>query len=225
VDSAPASCESLRLLLDQQPDLVVSGEAGDAECALREISIDIPDLVILDISLNASSGLDLIRKIRLRAPRLPVLVFSSQCETLYAERCIRAGARGYVGKQQPPQTLLAGIRDVLDGHLSVSAQVSANFARSAMDRRPHGQRQPLNVLSDRELEVFSLMGRGFVSRKIAQSLNVNVKTVQTHSANIKRKLGLTTAELLREAMRWDAETSGQISHGPLGALDQAQSAA
>jgi DNA-binding NarL/FixJ family response regulator len=208
VDDHPVVRESLRLLLNHEPDFTVIGEAEDAQSALKEISAKKPDLAIIDISLHASSGFDLIKALKSKLPRLGIVVFSMHDEKLYAERCIRAGAAGYVMKRESTKRILTTVRDVLVGNLGVSEQVMAHFSLKFIGSRYTADHVPLSELSDRELEIFNLLGLGLASRKIAQSLDVNIKTVQAHCANIKQKLGLSTAtELLREATKWHDSSS------------------
>ena len=208
VDDHPVVRESLRILLNHEPDFTVIGEAEDAQSALKEISAKKPDLAIIDISLHASSGFDLIKSLKSKLPRLGIVVFSMHDEKLYAERCIRAGAAGYVMKRESTKRILTTIRDVLAGNLGVSEQVMAHFSQKFIGGRYMADRVPLGELSDRELEIFNLLGLGLASRKIAQTLDVNIKTVQAHCANIKQKLGLSTAtELLREATKWSDSSS------------------
>jgi DNA-binding NarL/FixJ family response regulator len=175
---------------------------------MRDISAKRPDLVIVDLSLSADSGFELIKDLKKSVPGLAILVFSMHDEKLYAERCIRAGAGGYVMKRESTKRILATVREVLAGKMGVSDQIATLFARKFIDGRNVDARVPLGELSDRELEVFNLLGLGLGSRKIAQALDVSIKTIQAHCANIKQKLHLSTAtELLREATKWHDESS------------------
>ena len=208
VDDHPVVRESLTGLLNHEPDLLVCGEAEDAVSAMRDISAKRPDLVIVDLSLSADSGFELIKDLKKSVPGLAILVFSMHDEKLYAERCIRAGAGGYVMKRESTKRILATVREVLAGKMGVSDQIATLFARKFIDGRNVDARVPLGELSDRELEVFNLLGLGLGSRKIAQALDVSIKTIQAHCANIKQKLHLSTAtELLREATKWHDESS------------------
>jgi DNA-binding NarL/FixJ family response regulator len=208
VDDHPVVRESLTSLLNHEPDLSVCGEAEDAVSAMRDISAKRPDLIIVDLSLSAGSGFELIKDLKKLVPDLAILVFSMHDEKLYAERCIRAGAGGYVMKRESTKRILATVREVLAGRMGVSDQIAALFARKFIDGRNVDARVPLGELSDRELEVFNLLGLGLGSRKIAQALDVSIKTIQAHCANIKQKLHLSTAtELLREATKWHDESS------------------
>jgi len=209
VDDHPLVRESLTSLINQQADLAVCGEAEDASQAQKGIAASQPDIAILDISLKESSGLELIKSVKARFPAIGIIVLSMHDEKLYAERCIRAGARGYVMKRESTRRILTAIRDVRAGHLCVSAQISSDFAEKFIGSRATVLASPLETLSDRELEVFNLLGRGLETRQVADSLNVSIKTVQTHCARIKQKLNLSTAgELLREAMRWHEAQAG-----------------
>jgi DNA-binding NarL/FixJ family response regulator len=208
VDDHPLMRESLEALLKQELDLVICGEADNAKRAQREILEKKPDLAILDISLNESSGFDIIKSLKAEAPRLKIVVLSMHDEKLYAERCIRAGANGYVMKREASDRIVGAIRDVLAGRLAISEKISSALAERALRARKSQDGALLSELSDRELEVFNLLGQGLVSRKIAENLNVSAKTVQAHFHRIKQKLHLSTAtELLREATRWHHDSS------------------
>ena len=160
------------------------------------------------MKLSASSGFDIIKNVRAKCSRSKILVFSMHDERLYAERCVRAGANGYVMKREPTERLLTAIREVLAGKTSLSEDMLARLAQKFISGRKLDQTMPHERLSDRELEIFNLLGAGLASRKIARSLDINIKTVQTHCANIKEKLGLSTAtELLREATKWQDSSS------------------
>ena len=202
--------ESLTSLIDQQADLFTCGEADDAASSLREIVRLGPDVAIIDISLKDGSGMELIRSIKARMPGVAMIVLSMHDEKIYAERAIRAGARGYVMKRESTRRIIAAIRHVLQGRLALSEQIASSFAEKFVS----GNRQvtgvsPLEDLSDRELEVFTLLGRGLETRQIAEALNVSIKTVQAYCARIKTKRKLSTAsELLREAIRWNEQRGG-----------------
>lgn len=203
VDDHPLVRESLTNLVNQQSDLVVCGEAETADQAFREITAHKPDIVIMDISLKETSGLDLLKAVKAASPNTQVIVLSMHDEKLYAERCVRAGARGYVMKGESTRRIITAVREVLVGRLWLSEQVSASFAEKFVGQRQLSANSPLEYLSDRELEVFNLLGRGLETRQVAETLRVNIKTVQAYCARIKQKLHLTTAaELIREAIRW-----------------------
>jgi DNA-binding NarL/FixJ family response regulator len=202
VDDHPVVRQGIRAVLSQEPDLEVCGEAQSASEALRVIEESRPDLAVVDLSLQASSGLDLIKDLRIRHPHVLVLVLSMRDEAFYAERALRAGARGYVVKEEGCGAVLEGIRKVLKGQIHLSERVASKMigAYVAGGARPGA---PIEQLTDRELEVFELIGKGLPTREIAQSLHLSVKTVDAHRENIKRKLGLEGAtELLKHAIEW-----------------------
>jgi DNA-binding NarL/FixJ family response regulator len=203
VDDHPLVREWLTNLIHQQPDFSVCGEAETAAQALEAIAKLKPDVAIVDISLKSGSGIELIKNIKALEPQVAVIVLSMHDEDLYAERALRAGARGYIMKRETAKKVIAGIRDVLEGRLYLSERLTALFAEKFVEGTPRGIASPIVNLSDRELEVFQLLGQGCETRQIAQSLNISMKTVQAFCARIKEKLQLTSAtELLREAIRW-----------------------
>jgi DNA-binding NarL/FixJ family response regulator len=207
VDDHPLVRESLANLINQQPDMAICGEAESAARAMREIAALQPDLAIVDISLKDSSGLELIKAAKTRQPQLSIIVLSMHDEQLYAERCIRAGAAGYVMKRESSRQIVAAVREVLAGRMSVSGQIAAVFARKFVGGRRAGE-SPINALSDRELEVFGLLGKGMATRQVAEHMNVSIKTVQAYCGRIKHKLQISSAtELLREAIHWHDQNS------------------
>ena len=209
VDDHPLVREWLANLIQQQPDLTVCGETESAPTALSTVSTAKPDLVIADINLKNSSGIELIKSLKESHPQVPVLVLSMHDETLYAERAFRAGARGYLNKRETAQKTIEAIRRVLDGKLYVSEKAAEVLAAEKM-RGKTAARPSIASLSDRELEVFEKLGQGIGTRRIAEDFHVSVKTVQEYCARIKDKLNLNSAtELLREAVRWnDSKNSG-----------------
>jgi DNA-binding NarL/FixJ family response regulator len=205
VDDHPLVREWLTNLINQQKDLVVCGEAETAAQALARIGATAPNLAIVDISLQAASGLELVKDLQIQYPAVAPLVLSMHEEELYAERAMRAGARGYVRKRETSKNILAAIRRVLDGGIYVSEKLSNAMALKFLK----GQeavglaRSRVEQLSDRELEVFQLLGQGRSTSEIADELHLSLKTVQAYCVRAKEKLGLTTAaELLREAILW-----------------------
>lgn len=209
--------EGLRQLLDGQADLKVSATAEDASSALKLAGDLPPDLAIVDISLRESSGLELIKDLRLRHPQIPILVLSMHDEVLYAERVLRAGAEGYVMKSESGEVIIAAIRQVLAGRIYLSDVMATRLLGHLAGRKDANPPQsPVETLSDRELEVFTLLGRGRTTREIANTLHVSIKTIEAHRANIKQKLGITTApELIRRAVNWVEEkpqAGGGSSH-------------
>lgn len=203
VDDHPLVREWLTNLIHQQADLQVCGEAEGAPQALDAIAKLRPDIAIVDISLKNGSGIELIKNLRSVAPEVAVIVLSMHDEGLYAERALRAGARGYIMKRETAKKVIAAIRQVLQGKLYLSEPMRASIAEKFVGGNPPATSLPVDQLSDRELEVFQLLGQGYETRQIAVSLNISMKTVQAFCARIKEKLTLTSAtELLREAVRW-----------------------
>ncbi len=201
VDDHPLVRERLTQLIAQQPDLSVCGEAESAPAALTGLAAAPADLVIVDLSLQDSAGLELIKSLQRLHPSLPVLVLSMHDESLYAERVFRAGARGYINKRESAQKVIEAIRRVLDGKLYVSERAAEILAGRTI--RGAGERPPIERLSDRELAVFEKLGQGVGTRQIAADFSVSIKTVQAYCARIKEKLSVGSAtELLREAVRW-----------------------
>jgi DNA-binding NarL/FixJ family response regulator len=203
VDDHPLVREWLANLINQQEDLQVCGEADSASKALELILDAEPDIAIIDISLTGESGIELIKNLKSAVPEMAVIVLTMHDESLYAERALRAGAQGYVVKREATKWVLAGIRSVLAGKLYVSDSVRRKMAQKVVEGKPVAAASPIELLSDRELEVFQLLGRGFGTRRIADEMHVSFKTVQSFNARIKEKLKLENAtELLREAIRW-----------------------
>lgn len=203
VDDHPMMRQGLAQLINSEPDLVVCREADTAQQAFEFVRQAPPDLAIVDISLPDKSGLELIKDMHAMYPALPLLVVSMHDESLYAERVLRAGGRGYVMKQEGGKKLMAAIRQVLAGQISVSEKISARILEifSGSGRDPGGS--PIGRLSDREFEVFQLIGHGRGTREIAAHLRLSVKTVEVHRTNIKAKLDLKSAtDLVRSAVRW-----------------------
>jgi len=203
VDDHPIVRQGLRQLIDQEADLTVCGEAEDARHAMEAIAELQPDLVLVDLSLRGGSGLDLIKALKVRQNALPVLVVSMHDESLYVERVLRIGARGYVMKQEATDTMMSAIRRVLRGEIYVSDRMMTKLlGRFILDSTDTGA-SALTRLSNRELDVFRLIGEGYSTRHIASALHVSVKTVESHRAHIKEKLQLNdTVELVRYAMQW-----------------------
>src|SRR5215467_7819669 len=190
VDDHPIVRQGLAQMLKQEADLTVCGEAEDAQHALQAIAELHPDLVLVDLSLKGGSGLTLIRALKARQSTLPVLVVSMHDESLYVERVLRAGARGYIMKQEATDTMMHAIRRVLQGEIYVSEKMMTKLlGRFVLDAVDTGA-SALERLSNRELEVFRLIGEGHTSRHIAEVLRVSIKTVESHRAHIKEKLQL-----------------------------------
>lgn len=202
VDDHPMVRERLAEVINREPDLTVCGEAEDRGNALEVIEREKPRLAIVDLTLKRSNGLDLIKDLRVMHPDLLILVLSMQDENLYAERVIRAGAHGYITKQEATRKILDAIRQVMAGKVFLSEELSAEIL-SRMLGKTKGAVRSLDVLSDRELQVFGLVGEGFGTRQIAEQLGLDVKTVETYRTRIKEKLELKDAsELLRQAIAW-----------------------
>jgi len=203
IDDHPIMREGLAQRINHEPDMTVCAEAGTAPEALEAIARAKPDIAIVDISLRETHGLELIKDIKAQHPKLAMLVFSMHDESLYAERAVRAGARGYVMKQEPPPVLLDAIRRAMAGDVCLSAEMTRKLLGSMVDRQPAKKAvAPAERLSDREYEVFDLIGQGFGTREIAQRLRLSPKTVSSHRENIKQKLGLPSgAALLRHAIQ------------------------
>ncbi len=203
VDDHPMMREGLAQLINREKDLVVAGEADSAARAIEQTAQLKPDLVIVDITLPGRSGLDLIRDIHAVHPAALVLVVSMHEESLYAERVLRAGGRGYVMKQAGGKKLMEAIRQVLGGQIYVSADTSARILETFSRNNNETPATGVQSLSDREFEIFQLIGQGENTRDIAKKLILSVKTVEVHRLNIKSKLKLATAaELIHFAVRW-----------------------
>jgi DNA-binding NarL/FixJ family response regulator len=203
VDDHPMMREGLAVLIDHEPDLSVAAQADNAAQALQAIESMVPDLALVDISLPDRNGLELIKDLRTLHPDLPILVVSMHDETLYAERALRAGSRGYIMKQEGGKMLMQAIRQVLSGQVYVSERMSAKILETFSGRRHEAPGSPVGRLTDREFEVFQLIGQGRGTRQIAEALRLSVKTVEVHRANIRKKLEISTGtELVRYAIRW-----------------------
>jgi DNA-binding NarL/FixJ family response regulator len=203
VDDHPLVREGLVNLISQQADLQICGEASSEPQALELIRTVQPHVAIVDISLESGSGIELIKSIKALFPAVMVLVLSMHDESLYAERALRAGARGYIMKREAAKKVIEAIRCVLAGQLYVSDKIAALLAEKFIKGGTAATISPIEQLSNRELEVFQLLGLGQNTRQIADHLHVGFKTVQAYCARIKEKLNLANAtELLREAIRW-----------------------
>lgn len=203
VDDHPLLRRGVAALIRTEPDLDVCAEAATAAAALEAVREHSPDLVIVDITLEGSDGLGLIKEMKARCPEIPALVLSMHDEAVYAERVLRAGARGYVTKQQLDDTLLAAVRRVLNGEMYMSEKLRARFAEKFLGGATLEKDSPLAVLTDHELEVFRLIGQGKSTREIAQHLHLSVKTIESYREHIKQKLTLGSgAELVRRATLW-----------------------
>jgi DNA-binding NarL/FixJ family response regulator len=215
VDDHPVVRRGLRELIAGEPDLEVAGEASDRAGALREVAALQPDLALVDLSLGSVvEGLELVKELHAAHPQLAILVTSMHDEEIYAERVLRSGARGFVGKHEGPDVFLERIRTVLRGGIAVSKDLSQSLVRRAVGQRDREERKPLR-LSDRELEIFALIGEGVGTREIAERLRVSPKTVETHRERIKVKLGVSTAsELVARAVRFLLESKAPAANPP-----------
>ncbi|MDH5203223.1 MAG: response regulator transcription factor [Nitrospirota bacterium] len=203
VDDHPIFRKGLTQLINQETNFTVCGEAEDTHKALEAISEQKPDLIIVDISLKGIDGIELIKKIKLKYSNLSVLVVSMHDESFFAERALRAGARGYIMKQEAVEKMMEAICKVLNGEIYVSEKIGSKLLEKFIDGKPDKMYSPLEALSDRELEVFQLIGQGLETRQVAKELHVSIKTVESYRAHIKEKLKIkTSTELLRYAIRW-----------------------
>jgi DNA-binding NarL/FixJ family response regulator len=204
VDDHPLVRERLSEVIDREPDLMVCGEAEDRHEAIAAITARQPDLAIVDLALKNSDGLELIKDIRTRWPKVQMLVVSMHDESLYAERVIRAGAQGYITKQEATRKILLAIRRVLAGSIYLNERVAAQIIGRLTARSGTLAGTPAEVLADRELQVFALTGRGLNTSDIAARLHIAVKTVETYRARIKEKLRLKdSSQLLQWAISWN----------------------
>ncbi|MBN2736621.1 MAG: response regulator transcription factor [Spirochaetales bacterium] len=203
VDDHPIVRQGITRLINYEQELMVCGEAGSAKEAIDLIEDLMPDLVIVDISLKGRSGLELIKDIRMRFADLPVLVVSMHDESLYAERVLRAGAKGFIMKQEPPEKVLDAIRQVLAGKIFVSEKMREKMLQRYVLGNSQRNVSTVERLSDRELEVFRLIGKGKGTRQIAKELDLSIKTVETYREHIKEKLNLeNSSKLLQYAIDW-----------------------
>jgi DNA-binding NarL/FixJ family response regulator len=204
VDDHPLVREGLTNLVNGQDDLIVCGEAKDSPQAINGIVKARPDVALIDISLENESGFELVKQLRSQCPQVALIILSMHDETLYAERALRAGARGYVMKHETSKSVLASIRVVLGGGVYVSDRIVNRMALRLRSSRKPVASSPLERLSDRELEIFRLLGQGRTTSQIAGDLNLSLKTVQAYCARAKEKFGVTSlTELLRAAIQWD----------------------
>jgi DNA-binding NarL/FixJ family response regulator len=203
VDDHPLTRQALRIMIDREPDLEVCGEAESCETALEAFQTASPDLAIVDLGLKDSDGLDLVKEIHRLNPHACILVCSAQDEMVYAERVVRSGASGFISKQEPVARVLEAMRKVLDGEVYWSSQVARDVASSAARGRSGCSRWPDECLSERELQVFELIGAGTGTPRIAGMLQIDLSTVETYRGRIKQKLDLKDADdLLKAAIRW-----------------------
>jgi DNA-binding NarL/FixJ family response regulator len=204
VDDHPIVREGLALMMNREPDLMVCGEAEEASSALQAIPTLRPDFLIVDISLSGPDGLDLLKSIRARYPTLPVLILSMHDESIYAARALRAGANGYIMKQEATERVLVAVRQILTQKVYVSDRIANRMLQQYIKGSVSEKQSPIAELSDRELEVFRLIGEGHGTRMIAEELHLSVKTVESYQAHIKEKLSLKNGrELVQRAIQWN----------------------
>lgn len=203
VDDHPIFRKGIAMLLEHEEDIIICGEAETAAQAMGLVEHHEFELVIADISLKDTNGIELVKSLKAFKPELPVLIFSMHDESLYAERALRAGARGYLMKQAPADQVVAAIRKVLHGELYLSSAANLQMLTTFVSGRGTSSKNSVDMLSDRELEIFEQLGKGRGTSMIAHDLHLSVKTVEAHRSHIKTKLGLSTApELVRAAVEW-----------------------
>jgi DNA-binding NarL/FixJ family response regulator len=203
VDDHPIVRQGLMLLINQEPDLTVCGQAEDMQSALQAIPDARPEIMVVDISLNGPDGLELLKNIRMKHPVMPVLILSMHDESIYAERALRAGANGYIMKQEATDKVLTALRRILNGEIYVSDRVGSTMLQHYVRGTSLATQSSVAELTDRELEVFRLIGEGHSTRQIAEELHLSVKTVESYQAHIKEKLSLRSArELVQHAIEW-----------------------
>jgi len=203
LDDHPLLRKGLSALINQEPDLMVVGEAEDGQQALQALAENRFDLAIVDISLPGVDGIEVLKSLKERFPELPTLVVSMHDESLFAERALRAGARGFIMKQEAVESILTAIRRVLAGQIYVSERIATRMLKKLVDGDARPSARTLDVLTDRELTIFRLIGQGYGTRQIAEQLHLSAKTVESHRAHIKEKLDLGSGtELVRYACLW-----------------------
>ena len=209
VDDHPIVRQGLALLIDREADLLVCGEADGAPSAFQAIVTLRPDIVVLDISLNGPDGLEVLKELRVKTGSLPVLILSMHDESIYAERAMRAGANGYIMKQEATEKVLVAIRRILQGDVYLSDRLTTTMLQQYVRGSAATKSSPLLNLTDRELEVFRLIGEGHGTRQIADELHLSVKTIESYQAHIKEKLALRNArELVQHAIEWTVNLNG-----------------
>jgi len=203
VEDHPIFRMGMKEMIEHELDMSVCGDAEDVNTALDLVEAHQPDLVIVDLSLKESNGMDLVREIHTRYKPIASLVLSMHDEALHAERCIMAGAKGYIMKQEASESVVLAIRRIMEGHIHVSPRIMSNILNTFQKQPKLAHESPLKRISDRELEIFQLIGQGLSSKQIANQLNVSIKTIGTYRERIKEKLNLNNAtELVRHAVIW-----------------------
>jgi DNA-binding NarL/FixJ family response regulator len=205
VDDHPLVRRGLAETITAEPDMEIVGEAADATEAVRLVEAVHPNIMIIDLSLKSGHGIDLIEQIKAKDDQIKMLVASMHDESLFAERVLRAGAVGYLSKQEPPEKIVEAIRQVIRGEIALSPRMANRLLHSVVGGEPLGQ-NPIESLSNRELEVFDMIGQGMSTKQIAGKLHLSHKTIETHREKIKTKLNLSNAnELARRAVQWVLE--------------------
>jgi DNA-binding NarL/FixJ family response regulator len=203
IDDHPIVREGLTQLINREPDLAVCGTAEDIYEALKAMQTLKPDIALADISLKGADGIELIKNLKIRMPALPVLVLSIHDESIYAPRALRAGARGFIMKQEATENVLLALRRVLSGEIYLSKRMANKMLQQFVGASGTAQKFSIDRLSDRELEVFRLIGQGHGTRRIAEELRLSVKTVESYREHIKEKMTLSDAsELVQHAIQW-----------------------
>ncbi len=203
VDDHPIVREGLAQMINREADLMVCGDAEDMHRALQLIGVLKPDILIVDLSLKGPDGLDLLKNIRAKDPSLPMLILSMHDESIYAERALRAGANGYIMKQEATEKVLVALRQILNHEIYVSPAIANKMLQQFVGGTVHAKHSSVDDLSDRELEVLRLMGDGHTTRQIAEELHLSVKTVESYQAHLKEKLTLKNSrELVQYAVEW-----------------------
>ena len=206
MDDHPIVCEGLEQLINQDEDLCVCGHAGDASATMKAIGSLMPDLVIVDVSLDGKSGIELMSEIKLSFPKVHILALSMYVDSLTVDRALKAGAMGYVSKQDATTSIIKAIKQVLGGTMYLSNAMSEKLLDTLYGKKSHPDKMLVEKLSRREFEVFRLIGQGLSNHEIAETLHLSIKTVETHREHIKEKMNLKSAnELLRYAFRWSEQ--------------------
>ena len=214
IDDHPLLRRGIAALINTQPDLSVCGELSDARDAIASIQKLNPDIILLDLALQGTSGIEVLKNLKAQFPKIKVLVLSMHDEAIYAPRALRAGAMGYVMKQEAPENVVSALRRVLTGEVALSQNMGAKMLNRMAGKRGTVS-SPMDTLSDRELEVFNLLGNGSGTREIASRLHLSVKTIESHRAHIKEKLALdSAAQLVRHAIQWVSSESDAPSAIP-----------
>lgn len=203
VDDHPLVRQGLTQIFEKEEDLEVCGEAENSQQAMKSVGTHMPDVVVVDISLQGNNGLELIKNLKAVHEKIPILVFSMHDESTYAQRSLRAGAKAYVMKKEPPETIITAVRRVIQGEIYVSPTVADQVLHQVVNGPTNSNSSPIERLTDRELEVVQLIGRGLSTREIAENLHLSIKTIESHRAHVKEKLSLRNAtELVQFSVQW-----------------------